>query len=210
MSTSSSGWSNDTTNTAPLIKLHLGCGTSLLDGWINTDLVAIPPHVHQLDVTKSFPFDNETVGYIYSEHMIEHLDYSSATFMIEQCFRVMKNFGKIRIATPDLDFLINLYYNKNGQYDSYIDWAYRSFINQGPINSTNVINNFVRDWGHRFIFDKDTIVHLLTTAGFVNCTFYELNQSSDIHLIGLEHPDRLLENFLKLETMIVQAQKVIT
>jgi predicted SAM-dependent methyltransferase len=208
MSTVSS-WPNDNLIiNEQLLKLHLGCGSSILDGWMNTDLVAIPPHVHQLDVTKSFPFDDESISYVYSEHMIEHLDYSSAIVMIDQCFRVMKNFGKIRIATPDLDFLIKLHYNVNSEYDSYIDWAYRSFINVGPINSTNVINNFVRDWGHRFIYNKDTIVHLLTSAGFVNCAFYEINQSNDIHLTGLEHPERLPANFLKMETMIIEAQKV--
>ena len=93
-----------------MIKLHLGCGRNILDGWINTDYnTAKFSGSDYLDVTKKFPYDNNSVDYIFSEHMIEHISYQDGKFMLEESFRVLKSSGKIRISTPDLKFLIKLY-----------------------------------------------------------------------------------------------------
>ena len=40
--------------------------------------------------------------------MIEHLKYSDGQNMLKESFRVLKPKGKIRISTPDLQFLIDL------------------------------------------------------------------------------------------------------
>ena len=61
-----------------MIKLHLGCGRNLLDGWINTDFnIAKFRGSDFLDVTEKFPYDDNSVDYIFSEHMIEHISYQN-------------------------------------------------------------------------------------------------------------------------------------
>ena len=45
--------------------------------------------------------------------------------------------------------------------DQFIPWASRP-------SSMFVINNFVRDWGHRFIFDEPTLREAFDLAGFEN------------------------------------------
>ena len=37
-------------------KLHLGCGHSLLPGWLNSDYVPVTEEVMFLDATRLFPF----------------------------------------------------------------------------------------------------------------------------------------------------------
>jgi len=90
-------------------KLHLGCGGNIIDGWLNSDLFPLSNDVVHIDVTKTYPFDDETFDYVFSEHMIEHISHAQGQHMLKECFRVLKHGGKIRISTPDLSFLILLY-----------------------------------------------------------------------------------------------------
>jgi predicted SAM-dependent methyltransferase len=91
--------------------------------------------------------------------MIEHVSYPQASLMFAECFRILKRNVTIRIATPDLSFLINLYNrHKSDAENNYIEWATKTSIKGAPYNDVVfVINNFVRDWGHQFIYDENTL-----------------------------------------------------
>jgi len=71
-----------------------------------------------------------------------------------------------------------------------------------------VINNFVRDWGHQFIYDENTLRSSLERAGFTKITKYELNQSDHDALRNLENEKRMPDGFLKLETLALEATKL--
>jgi predicted SAM-dependent methyltransferase len=47
--------------------------------------------------------------YVFSEHMIEHVSYAEGLLMLRECLRVLKPGGRIRIATPSLEVLLDLY-----------------------------------------------------------------------------------------------------
>ena len=92
-------------------KLNLGCGHNVLEGWVNSD--ANPPStaVTLLDVENKFPFTDNEFDYIFSEHMIEHLPYEVGSRSLKECYRVLKPRGVVRVSTPDLAFLVDLYTN---------------------------------------------------------------------------------------------------
>ena len=200
-----------------MIKLHLGCGRNILDGWINTDYnTAKFGGSEYLDVTIKFPYNNNSVDYIFSEHMIEHITYHEGKFMLEESFRVLKSGGKIRISTPDLKFLINLYTdNKTDLQKKYIDYSVNhSSYNVSIGTDTFIINNFVRDWGHIFIYDKKILKTLLESIGFTDVKSYLITESEDENLKNLEHiTDEININqgqtkeFLQLETFTLEAKK---
>src|SRR4030095_12453732 len=132
------------------------CGDHLLDGWLNADLFPRSAMVLHLDATGPFPFGDEEFDYVFSEHMIEHISYAQGLHMLSECYRILRKNRKIRISTPNLAFLIDLYKErKSDLQNEYIKWATDEFISFAPgYTDTFVINNFVRDWGHRFIYDE--------------------------------------------------------
>ena len=200
-----------------MIKLHLGCGRNLLGGWINTDFnTAKFQGSDFLDVTEKFPYDDNSVDYIFSEHMIEHINYQDGKFMIEESFRVLKSGGKIRISTPDLKFLINLYTeDKTDLQKKYIDYSvnHKSY-NVSIGTDTFIINNFVRDWGHTFIYDEKTLKSLFESVGFSDVKSYLISESEDENLKNLENINDSenrgqgqTKEFLQLETFTLEATK---
>ena len=200
-----------------MIKLHLGCGRNLLEGWINTDFnTAKFQGSDFLDVTEKFPYDDNSVDYIFSEHMIEHISYQDGKFMLEESFRVLKSGGKIRISTPDLKFLINLYTeDKTDLQKKYIDYSvnHKSY-NVSIGTDTFIINNFVRDWYHTFIYDEKTLKSLLESIGFSDVKSYLISESEDENLKNLENINDSenrgqgqTKEFLQLETFTLEATK---
>ena len=190
-------------------KLHIGCGGMILKNWLNTDL---DPSDNQLfiDARKKLPFDDSTFDYLFSEHLIEHLEYPEGVDFFLECFRIIKPCGVIRIATPDLRFLIELYNaEKNELQEHYIAWAIHSFLpDVGVPQDTQVINNFFRNWGHKFIYDFKTLQATMQRAGFINITPCTVGESDDAELRGIESHGKVIpEMFNRLETMVVEAIK---
>ena len=189
-------------------KLHIGCGPNMLDGWINTDLTA-GPNIIAVDAASILPFGDCSFRYVFSEHLIEHLDYKEASSFVSECWRVLVPGGIIRTATPDLRFLIQLYDgNKSETQREYVDWAARTFLDIPVVLDAFIINNFFRAWGHKFIHDEDTLTLLLVTAGFEDVKRYRPGISDDPSLCNLESHGRLIsQEFNDLETFVLEAVK---
>lgn len=189
--------------------LHIGCGSNIIEGWLNADFKPVSDNILHFDATKRFPFENDMFDYIFSEHMIEHVSYTNGFEMLSECQRALKNNGKIRITTPNLQFLIDLYQdNKSKLQIEYIKWSTDRFIKHSPYSDdTFVINNFVRDWGHLFIYDEKTLRSLLERTGFTKITRCELNESESEPLRNLENMKRMPEGFLQLESLTLEATK---
>jgi predicted SAM-dependent methyltransferase len=195
-------------------KLHLGAGRNILSGWLNTDN-HLMPQKHQsllqrttkhLDVTKTFDLDSNFFDYIFTEHVIEHMPYHDGVNMLTESYRVLKPGGKIRVSTPDLGFLIQMYLEKDELINEYIKFSATRYSLPGNTD-TFVINNFVRDWGHEFIYDVKTLTALMTDIGFKDITSHRIGESNDPHLCNLENASRLPDGFLQLETFTLQGTK---
>jgi predicted SAM-dependent methyltransferase len=192
-------------------KLHIGCGGNILSDWLNSDFFPDSNAILHLNATDTFPFSHNTFDYVFSEHMIEHISYSNALSMLSECHRVLKNIGKIRISTPDLQFLIDLYRDDKSELQrQYIKWATDERIKSAPYyDDTFVINSFVRDWGHLFIYDEKTLRSSLEKAGFTQIVRCDLSESKDGALRNLENEKRMPKGFLKLESLTLEGTKVL-
>ena len=109
-------------------KLQIGTGPNPLPGWLNTTLYPFTPGTVFLDATKPFPMPDSSQDYIFSEHVIEHLEFDDAAFMLRECQRVLKPKGRIRLATPDLAQILAIYTNPDGApQQAYIRWIMDNF-----------------------------------------------------------------------------------
>jgi predicted SAM-dependent methyltransferase len=192
-------------------KLHLGCGSHILEDWLNTDYFPYSERVVRLDVTKPFPFGNGTFNYVFSEHMIEHIPHAQGQYMLNECYRVLQPNGKARITTPDLAFLIALYQEPKTELQRrYVQWTAESSKQNVPFAmDTYVINNFVRDWGHQFIYDEKALRASMERAGFRDITRYQLNDSSVEAFRHLENETKIPAGFLKLESITLEGTKTL-
>ncbi len=190
-------------------RLHLGAGTNVLDGWLNTDLEPTSADIQFLDSTKQFPFEDRSVDVVFSEHHLEHITYSEGGYMLRECRRVLKPGGRIRIATPDLGVLLRMYSAPQEPANArYISFITDRFVPEADrYNPVFVINNAFHSWGHQFLYDQATLRDLLTRTGFVDLVFGTPGQSADPRLRGVEGHGHFIgsEEINQFETMVVEA-----
>ena len=88
--------------------------------------------------------------------------------MLKDCYGILKPGGNIRIATPDLDVLLQPgNYNGNPLNEQYIKWSTARFLKGvGIYRAALVINNFFHSWGHQILYDGDLMATALRDAGF--------------------------------------------
>src|SRR3989344_7865177 len=125
------------------IKLNLGCGSQVIEGWINVDyalgawffklpfFAALNRCLHLFnldwdrwifihDLRKRFPWNDDSVDVIYSSHTLEHFSKSVGRHFLEECFRVLKPGGVIRIVVPDLHVLVSAYSENRLMADDFL------------------------------------------------------------------------------------------
>ncbi|MBM3210890.1 methyltransferase domain-containing protein [Candidatus Poribacteria bacterium] len=194
-----------------IYKLQIGSGMNAIEGWLNTDINPRKGIIY-LDAYKKLPFENNTFHYIFNEHFIEHLPYRMGEKMLKECYRILKPGGKIRISTPDLQFLIKLYgENKTQSQKEYIQWAADIMFPddlKGISEDTFVINNFFYNWEHKFIYDENSLTNLLISCGFINVLRYDIGESDDDNLRNLEHHGFIIgDKQNRIESMAFEATK---
>jgi SAM-dependent methyltransferase len=128
---------SDPGNTIRLRRLHLGCGLTTPEGWLNVDgswnarlakhprlralLVAarlVPRSAGEVpwsrdilihDLAKPLPFANASFHAVYSSHTLEHLYLEDTQALLRECHRVLAPGGAARMVVPDLRSFIQDY-----------------------------------------------------------------------------------------------------
>ena len=86
------------------VKLNLGCGKSKEAGYINIDIrESVNPDLI-IDITKGFPFEDNSVDEIRAFDVLEHIPILSTTFVMEEAWRVLKPGGMFVTFTPDAEY----------------------------------------------------------------------------------------------------------
>ena len=199
---------------ADLAKLQIGAGPNPLPSWLNTTLYPFTPGTIFLDATKPFPLPDESLDYIFSEHVIEHLEFDEAAQMLRECRRALKSGGRLRLATPDLKQIIAIYAQPQAApQQAYIRWIMDNFRpHVGEYNPAHVINQSFHGWRHKFIYDEATLTRALEDARFVDITRCTPGESADPELRGIEQHGELVgsEQAMRYETMVFEAAKLLT
>jgi predicted SAM-dependent methyltransferase len=203
-----SGVIADYFKTHPVRKLQLGSGQKLLDGWLNTDCSLVFKSKCFLDVAGRFPFEDNSFDFVFTEHLIEHLVYPEGFAMMQECYRVLKPGGSLRVACPDLQIITGLYAaEKTEAQKQYIKTMVDACLPHIRIYKESfVINNAVRNWGHKFLYDQETLAAAMKSIGFADVKRYAPCESDIPDLQGLEShgPGYEAKCF---ETLVLQAKR---
>jgi predicted SAM-dependent methyltransferase len=159
------------------LNVHLGCGSRIFAGWVNVD--ACPGKGVDLvwDLRERLPLRDDTAKLIYSEHVLEHLYKPEAVKLLNECVRILRPGGIMRLGVPDAAVYIQAYANR--------EWAFFEELKHlggavEPLSSPiEVINQMFRMGGHHlFAWDFQSLSAILTKIGFLNVTRWNALESS--------------------------------
>jgi predicted SAM-dependent methyltransferase len=188
----------------PEPRLQIGSGPVSLPGWLNSDLIGGDVYV---DLGRPLPFPDRSFAYVYGEHVIEHLSERGGERLLAEAYRVLREGGVLRLATPDLAKLIALYEDRNPAVDLATYARYLSELtgtrHERPCQ---VLNATLRSWGHLYVYDEADLRAKLERAGFSTIERVEAGNSAHAPLRGLEW-DRGAEWLNRAEALCVEATR---
>ncbi len=79
------------------MKINLGCGEKIIDGYVNVDAVGNPTVVCDLSAFP-WPFEDNSADEIFSEHFLEHVVDFEKTIL--EMHRILKPNGKLYFKVP--------------------------------------------------------------------------------------------------------------
>lgn len=85
------------------IRINLGSGNRLRDGYVNIDMQARCNPDLVCDVTLGLPFKDGEVEEVIAFDFLEHLPLGKQIFVITEIWRVLKHGGRFEHFTPSTD-----------------------------------------------------------------------------------------------------------
>jgi len=168
-----------------MVKVEIGGGILPRKGFINLDYMKHPLVDHSLDLNKdTFPFEDNTVDEIYSNHCLEHLNpgYNGFLHCIEEMWRISK---------PDTRWYIRVPYCNSHHTQS------------NPFHTNNIFNEYT------FYYFSDTPKFQINSNVGIrkgSCFEYDLKATLIIDKIEFE----FFDNWSFLKNSSLEEIEVIT
>jgi len=202
-------------------KVNIGCGTTIVTGWTNIDnsfnivlskfplfkkilyklhilpksvyYTHFPSNVIHHNVTRGLPFNSNSVGYIYSSHLLEHLTRTDSQKLLTECHRVLKKGGKLRLIVPDLKLLATKYVNDVINADEFMYSIKLKDSEKKKTLGEKLFPSFFLKDIHKWMFDFESLSILLKFIGFEKVEKLNFQEGSvpDIEILD-NRPDQSL------------------
>ncbi|MBP9155083.1 MAG: methyltransferase domain-containing protein [Xanthomonadales bacterium] len=190
------------------MKINLGCGSQIPDGWINVDyalgarLAKIPffrvfnkkvklfnldwnDKIFLHDLTNKFPWDNSSIDIVYSSHTLEHFTKEDGRSFLTECHRVLRKDGIIRIVVPSLRHEVDEYIEGRIPADDFVE---KLGVLGASSNNTlkNKLSPFFQ-FPHKCMYDNSRLTEILNEIGFEASVRNAFDSDiEDIRLVELE------------------------
>jgi predicted SAM-dependent methyltransferase len=135
------------------MKLHLGCGSRYIAGFVHVDAQPAP-HVDIVGPVELLRMDNDSASLIYASHVLEHFGRYAYMAVLKEWFRVLKPGGILRLSVPDFAACAAIYY-ENGLADGLSGLV--GLVSGGQRNEYDF---------HKMIFDETLLRRNLLEVGF--------------------------------------------
>ena len=145
---------------AASLGLHLGAGSTRIEGLINCDL--FDTHADQkIDARNLRGIQSNSVDLIEHHHMIEHLSFAEVEQALSEWYRVLRPAGYLLFTCPDIRAIAHLYlryalFKDLKSREQKIDYAIRMFVGSQEHEGMY----------HKNHFDAERVRRLLPRYGF--------------------------------------------
>jgi len=169
------------------MKLNLGCGSHVVDGWINVDyalgarlakskvfrLLNKKIKFFKLDwdekifihnLNKTFPWNDNSIEVIYTSHTLEHFSRAEGIRFLKECHRVLCENGVIRLVVPDLFWVVSEYWEGRLRGDEFIERLGVLSPHYGNRLKTKLA--LFTYFPHKCMYDTPTLLTILKQIGF--------------------------------------------
>ena len=146
------------------MKLHLGCWSRYIPGWVHVDLCDMPHIDYNRDIRDLKCFDDASVDVIYSSHSFEYFDRFEAVDILKEWRRVLKVGGVLRLSVPDFKALIKIYEQTDDLHKVI-----------GPLFGRMTIDTVVgeRVLYHKTVWDQKKLSEFLQDNGFADIALWD-------------------------------------
>ena len=156
----------------PPRKVHIGSSYKLLPGFVNIDGNFQRRPDCTLDVRAGLPFPDDSIEFIYSCHMLEHIYVYEAIVVLRECHRVLRPGGYVHLTLPDFNYVFDIL--QNG--------AVATFPRPFKCREGQAVNWLFCDGQHKYGYTHTVVAELAEKAGFARVEPASLN---DPHIPGL-------------------------
>ena len=165
-----SSMSNPQADSGRVRALNVACGFHTRIGWVNLDfspalrmkkhpnlvrllhwlgalstpryerIQRLDPDVLCHDVRHGLPFANDYFDVVYHSNFLEHLPRQAALPFLQECHRVTKRGGIIRIAVPDLEMMAERYLSSisvdGTQHEAAVESIFEQIVRQKLVGTS--------------------------------------------------------------------------
>jgi predicted SAM-dependent methyltransferase len=153
------------------LRIVIGSGETAFAGWIATDRyvldIAQPRDWEQL-------FEPDSIDFLLSEHVLEHLSEADCRIALGQCYRYLKPQGLFRLAVPDG-------YRRDPDYVAEVS----------PPKD-----------GHQMLFTVDNLKPMLEDAGFCATPLEYFDSSESFHAREWDEQDGFIKRSRRFDDQI--------
>jgi len=169
------------------VRLNLGCGSVTPAGWQNVDyalgarLARVPmvgrvahalgmfslrwdPAIVIHDLTKRFPWRSASVDAIYTSHTLEHFDRATGQGFLDECHRVLRPGGILRVVVPDLAAHVERYRRGETPAERFLE-DIDVLCGVGLRGLKRTLAPLVQ-YPHKCMYDEAALLRAVRAAGF--------------------------------------------
>jgi predicted SAM-dependent methyltransferase len=151
-------------------KIHYGCGSKLIDGWLNVDWhESTARGYRQADLLETHPFESNCARFGFSEDMLEHFSQAESIFFLSEVHRTLAPGGVMRLSFPGLEGILKRHYSPPSERR----------VREGELEAYAY-------WGHVHFYGRDELRMVAGHLGFADVRFVEYGRSDHADLCDLD------------------------
>lgn len=151
-----------------MIVLDIGCGRKKITGAIGIDFSAMSDADITLDLNKeNLPFEDSSVDFIFSSHTLEHLTIDGFLHVMQECYRVLKPSGQLKIVVPYFTTTANLanpFHNNNICFNEHTFRFFSSDTETDALPKQEYVSPSCPHWGLRYSANSEIGIEFKTLS----------------------------------------------